>query len=608
MSAEHFGKIVVADFEYESRDGPSGDIYPLPQPLCLVTYLLDENLNRVRTIKLWREQLLASKHPPFDIGHDTLFVAYSAWAELTCFLALAWQFPAHVFDLHTCFLAGSNILPPHTDDDVRAKRGKKLPDACRAYDIHGWENLDKGSIARDIGEGRWRMHGQEKVFEYCEEDVRKSTELLRKQIGGHGRFQRASVPHVLLWSDYSAKAIARVQARGIPIDTYLWHLIQEHRVATIRELLRRFDPSHNDDEPIYDSEGMWSTARFAKWIARNRVPAWPRLASDRLDLGSDAFRLMSHGPGIRNLHILRDSIGFIAKASMPVATDGRNHPSLFPFGTATGRNAHGKSIFNAHAGMRSLIVFRPDKLGVYLDWKAQEMGIFADFSGDENLRNGYQSGDIYHDFAITVGLTSDPDPKRWKATHPDQRERMKSLGLGIGYGMGVASLAKGLNCHPVIASGFIELHRRKYSKAWDWRRRRVDAAFLQRRMESVFGWPLHLSTSPNERTLYNFPMQAGGAEMMRLATCRLCDAGLTPCMLVHDGILFELDNAEQIAHAKEIMAKAAREVCPSLEIGVDLEQDLHGGQRYVDKREDGKKLWATLMDVLESIGALPKRA
>ena len=40
---------------------------------------------------------------------------------------------------------------------------------------------------------------------------------------------------------------------------------------------------------------------------------------------------------------------------------------------------------------------------------------------------------------------------------------------------------------------------------------------LDRRIESVFGWPLHLSTSPNQRTLYNFPMQGGGAEMLRLA-------------------------------------------------------------------------------------------
>jgi hypothetical protein len=39
---------------------------------------------------------------------------------------------------------------------------------------------------------------------------------------------------------------------------------------------------------------------------------------------------------------------------------------------------------------------------------------------------------------------------------------------------------------------------------------------------------------------YNFPMQSGGAEMLRLAANRLCDAGLVPSMLVHDGILLEL--------------------------------------------------------------------
>ena len=55
------------------------------------------------------------------------------------------------------------------------------------------------------------------------------------------------------------------------------------------------------------------------------------------------------------------------------------------------------------------------------------------------------------------------------------------------------------------------------------------------------------------RTLYNFPMQSGGGEMLRLAANLLCEAGLVPIMLVHDGILLELDNMEQVEHAKEIM-------------------------------------------------------
>ena len=56
-------------------------------------------------------------------------------------------------------------------------------------------------------------------------------------------------------------------------------------------------------------------------------------------------------------------------------------------------------------------------------------------------------------------------------------------------------------------------------------------------------------------------MQSGGAEMLRLAANRLCDADLVPSMLVHDGILFELDTEEQVEHAKEIMRAAGREVC-----------------------------------------------
>ena len=75
----------------------------------------------------------------------------------------------------------------------------------------------------------------------------------------------------------------------------------------------------------------------------------------------------------------------------------------------------------------------------------------------------------------------------------------------------------------------------------------VERAMLERVIVSEFdGWPLHISTSPNKRTLYNFPMQAGGAEMLRLAANRLCDAGLVPSMLVHDGILLELDSEEQV--------------------------------------------------------------
>jgi DNA polymerase I len=598
--SKNFSTIVVCDFEYEAADGE------LPNVLCMVAYVLDEHLRHVRTIRMWRGDF--GSGPPFDIGPDSLFVAYSAWAEMTCFLTLGWKFPVHIFDQHVAYLAASNILLPYEPDETRARPRKRLPDACRAYAIEGWENIDKEVIAKDIGEGRWRDYGREAVFEYCEADVKASTSLLREQLRGRPRrhgFLPADVDRVLHWSNYSSKAIAQIQACGMPIDMHLWNLVQENKAAVIRYLLQRFDPSYGSESPIYSPEGDWSYAGIARWLASINVP-WPRKDSGRLDLEGDAFRLMYHIPGIEELHALRDSMGVIKKAKLPIGRDGRNRPSLFPFSTATGRNAHRKSLYNAHAGMRSFIIFPEEVTGVYLDWRTQEVGVAAALSEDQALIDAYNGGDVYHALAIMCGLTDDPDPAHWKKNNVAARQQMKALQLGINYGMGVSSLARGLNRHPLVASYIIETHKRMFSRFWWWRDNAVELAMLERKMETVFGWPLYLSTSPNKRTLYNFPMQGGGAEMLRLAAWRLCEAGIVPNMLIHDGILIEAHDEEQIAQTKDIMRAAGRETCNGLEIGVDEDQRLVHGARYRDKRPVAKKMWATMMTALQEVGAIPK--
>jgi hypothetical protein len=186
-----FSTIVVCDFEYEVADGD------LPYVLCMVAYVLDENLRHVHTIKLWRGDFDSAA--PFDTGDDTLFVAYSAWAEMTCFLTLGWRFPEYIFDQHTAYLAASNVLKPHNPDELRKKPRKRLSDACRAYGVESWQQIDKEVIARDIGEGRWRDQGREAVFRYCEEDVRASTVLLRKQLRGCPGLPPVDVERVVWW-------------------------------------------------------------------------------------------------------------------------------------------------------------------------------------------------------------------------------------------------------------------------------------------------------------------------------------------------------------------------------------------------------------------------
>jgi len=590
-----FTRVVVLDFEYEHIN--PGD---LPDPLCMVAYLLDSNLGLVRKIKVWRGEL--GKHPPFDIGPDTLVAGYNLQAEMTCFQVLGWKFPQHVFCQYTAYLAATNILLPYEPDEKRTRISKRLPDACRAYGIEGWERIEKGTMSRDIGEGRWRDYGQGPVLDYCEEDVKNSAELLRRQLRGRGTWlAQVDVPRILHWSNYAAKSIAQVQARGIPIDMPLWNAVQENREPYIAALLRRFDPSHDDPEPIYTPNGHWQFRRFESFLARDGVLAWPRLPSGQLDTGGDAFRLMFHVPGIEGLYALREALRVINGSKLPIGRDGRNRPVLFPFRTATGRNAHTQSLFNSHAAMRGFIRFPADKLGLYCDWRTQEIAIAAVLSGDEALQEAYARGDFYHSFAFDAGLTREPDAKIWKRNEEDLRQRMKALALGINYGMGVRSLSKGLDRHPVIAGALIEKHRRMYPKFWQWRDEQVNVAMMARLAESIYGWPLHLTVSPNKRTLFNFPMQSGGAEMLRHATLKLCEAGIVPVMLVHDGILFEVDDDEQAQAARDIMHKAGVEVCGGFDVGVSVDKKLVNGERYQDSRPMAVKMWGEMMNTLELV-------
>src|SRR5262249_53781506 len=250
---------------------------------------------------------------------------------------------------------------------------------CRRHGREGWDRINKKAMQEAIGDGSWRTkYTREEVLAYCEEDVRMSTDLLRDQLRGDKskRLLPVDTEKVIHWSDYSAKAVARIQAKGIPIDTHLWNLTQENKQVVISHLLRTFDPSYGTDTPVYDSAGSWSDMRFVQYLVNIGVTAWPlHEETGRPKLDKETLETMYHIPGIENLHALRDVVGFINKMKLPIGRDGRNRPSLHPFCTATGRNAHSKSSFNAHAGLRSFILFDEGMHGSYRDFEAQEMAV-----------------------------------------------------------------------------------------------------------------------------------------------------------------------------------------------------------------------------------------
>ena len=76
----------------------------------------------------------------------------------------------------------------------------------------------------------------------------------------------------------------------------------------------------------------------------------------------------------------------------------------------------------------------------------------------------------------------------------------------------------------------LRLHRVTYPQYWRWSDAIRDTAVLQGRLQAVFGWSVYVGVNANPRSLRNFPLQANGAEMLRLACCMATELRY-PCLL-----------------------------------------------------------------------------
>ncbi len=68
----------------------------------------------------------------------------------------------------------------------------------------------------------------------------------------------------------------------MPIDMYLWNLVQENKQAIVAALVRKFDPSQGTDHPIYTLEGEWTYERFeigCRILASSLGHAWTAVGS-----------------------------------------------------------------------------------------------------------------------------------------------------------------------------------------------------------------------------------------------------------------------------------------------------------------------------------------
>jgi hypothetical protein len=350
--------------------------------------------------------------------------------------------------------------------------------------------------------------------------------------------------------------------------------------------------SHN----LEDEDGVFrfSERRWAAWLDRHGIH-WPRLPSGRLALDDDTFREMARAypAEVGPIREVRNTLGQMRLADLACGPDGRNRCLLSMFRSVTGRNqpSNSRFIFGPSCWLRSLIKPEPGRAVAYVDWSQQELAIAARLSGDLAMQECYRSGDFYLTFAkMARAVPADAT----KETHGAERDRLKTVALGVLYGQGPEGMAARIGCTVWEARELLRLHRQTFPAFWRWSDALVLRALATGRLRTCFGWTLHVGKDTNPRTIRNFPMQAHGAEMLRLACCLATERGVTVCAPVHDALLVEGpagDIEAVVARTQEAMEEASALVLPGFPLRTDSKIVPWPG-RYLDPR--GQRMWDTV--------------
>lgn len=350
----------------------------------------------------------------------------------------------------------------------------------------------------------------------------------------------------------------------------------------------------------------FSQRRFAEYLVREGIP-WPRLASGQLSLDDDTFRQMARThPAVAPLRELRHSLGEMRLFSdLAMGSDGRNRCLLSPFRSVTSRNqpSNARFIFGPSCWLRSLIQPEPGRAVAYVDWSQQEFGIAGAMSGDMAMMQAYTSGDPYLTFAKQARAVPADATKQ---SHPGERDQFKVCALAVQYCMEAESLAVRLGQPTAMARELLRLHKATYPVFWRWSQANVDHAMLRGWLQTVFGWRVQVGPRANPRSLANFPMQANGAEMLRLACCLATERGVAVCAPVHDALLVEGPAGRiqsVVLDTQRAMAEASRVVLAGFELRSDAKIVRHP-DRYTDPR--GVKMWETITELLAEV-ADPKQ-
>jgi hypothetical protein len=425
---------------------------------------------------------------------------------------------------------------------------------------------------------------------------------------------------VALYHGEFAAVSALMEYRGVPIDMDVFGQLADKDIwRTVRDaMVPAIDAKYGVYARGVGGDWSFSMERFIAYLAREGITGWPLLETGKLSMRRTTFEEMSKGwPQLEDLRQLRYARDKMRKVKLAVGQDGRNRTVLWPFKSKTSRTQPKASqwIFSPAVWLRSLIKPKPGTAVAYIDYSSMEFLIAASVSDGHcgpanNMLDMYRSGDPYLTFAKRVGAIPDYITNKKMLDLPQYagyaivRERYKVMLLAVQYGMMVDTLAARLGISTFEAHEMLAQHHELFAQYWQWSDDWVQHSLQTGVMRTAVGWQCCTGiTEFNERSIRNWPVQATGADILRIACILATRHGIKLLAPVHDAVLIEapIERIEaDVALMQEIMRRASRIVLNADASGThELRTDakiIRYPERYCDNR--GAAIWDRVLELL----------
>jgi hypothetical protein len=577
-------RFVFPDSEFDAKKG-QGERPGFPHCYCAIEVFPDGREVEHRLAAPYPER------PPWDRGDPYATIGFALGAETGSMMHTGWTLPSPAIDLYAEYM----VL--HNSEMCRGDEGKKpgpsLIQACRRYGVPTMDPAHKEKM-RELAYTKTNHTPGEiaALQDYCLNDDCRSGLRLFQAMRPHLDLARAPIRGAFMMQ------LEKMRWRGMPIDVPLYRRAERHAAAIAVKMRRELNRKLGAE--IYYS-GVFKRAAMFRLMQQRGIPIPVDPKTGKWSCSTRLLKPMIETYSeMKIFYEDKRMLDALTRLGLEIGTDGRHRTWANPFGTKTGRNNPStKALWGLPHTMRSFLrTTTPDMAIAQVDVSNEEIGIAAALSGDPTLIADYLSGDPYRQFAASaLGVTSPTTL---------QRQVYKACVLGRIYGMGASTLARNLGISKGQAQHILDQMRARYPVLNAWLDRILIKAAHLVPITCTLGWSLTASGRPGEeRTFLNFPMQANGAELMRLVFARAGDLPIIGC--AHDSFILEdcADRIEQtVWRMQEIVRAASRDLLDGFELRADCkpnEDITFYPDRFVDKREreDGMRHWNWLMRLIE---------